>query len=201
MEINKMTKIQTKPPEILPAADIAGFLRFHGEQSAQSTFLKKLNVLQLKRAVREWQAQILVIRNHQDKIVAACVLWKAEKSGHLQNFREYRIDLGAGKAAIIGSLMVSADYQGGGLAGQLINEAKKICEGAGITQVFAKVNNQNTPSARSFLRQKFEAVARGHYPHKPRAAYAVYHKKIQTACEEIVIGKVGGATAPTPMAA
>ncbi len=176
-------KAGLKSPEILKLAEIAEFLRFYREQSAQSTFLKKLDVLQLKRAVRAGDAQILMIQNHQSEVVAACVLRKITNQGHLQNFSEYRIDLGGGKAAIIGSLMVSGKYQGGGLAGQLIKQAKEICEREDISQVFAKVNDKNKASVRSFLRGLFEQVSHGHYPKNLRAAFTIYCAKIQMACE------------------
>lgn len=185
VEMSKTTiKAGLKSPEILKPAEIAEFLRFYREQSAQSTFLKKLDVLQLKRAVRAGDAQILMIRNHQGEVVAACVLRKITNRGHLQSFAEYRINLEGGKAAIIGSLMVSGEYQGCGLAGQLINEAKEICKGEGISQAFAKVNNENKASACSFLKGGFERVAQGHYPHNPRAAFTIYCAKIQMGFEE-----------------
>lgn len=175
-------KAGMKSPEILQPAEIAEFLRFYREQSAQSTFLKKLDVLKLKRAVRAGDAQILMIRNHQGEAVAACVLRKITNQGHLQNFSEYRIDLGGG-AAIIGSLMVSGKYQGGGLAGQLIKQAREICGRECISQIFAKVNNENKASACSFSRGSFAPVAHGHYPKNLRAAFTIYCAKIQMACE------------------
>ena len=186
-------KAGMKSPEILQPAEIAEFLRFYREQSALSTFLKKLDVLKLKRAVRAGDAQILMIRNHQSEVVAACVLRKITNQGHLQNFSEYRIDLGSGKAAIIGSLMVSGKYQGGGLAGQLIKQAKEICKREGISQVFAKVNDKNEASVHSFSRG-FKQVSHGHYLKNPRAAFTIYagsqgaFEEIPTANNDVVAG-------------
>lgn len=173
--VRKKTK-QTHCEE-LKIDDLSKFLNLHNEIRETlppgKKFLKPPDRAKLRRAMQDGIAKIIVIRNDHNKIIAGCVLWEAEKQGALTNFREYDIDATLGKSAIISSLVTHPDYRGYGLSSKLIEYAVSLAQTNSVKRIFAKANEENPHSIRSFLKNKFNKITHQKYPDEPKQSFCI----------------------------